>query len=135
MEWPCKMFNQVSTREQPSVHCTMYTRLLHPKHLDGIWIGQDQYRLPLAPLNEFPDPWCGKMSGRGIKRSYNFKWSGKKRVPDMGEKWFEKVSKNFLDSVFFQTISPHCLGLFFFFRTLKMISSLYTPWSVGVCPV
>ena len=28
-------------------------RLLHPHYLDGIWIGQDQYRLPLAPLNEF----------------------------------------------------------------------------------
>ena len=34
------------------------TRLLHPQHLDGIWIGQDQYRLPLAPLYEFPEPWC-----------------------------------------------------------------------------
>ena len=33
-------------------------RLLHPQHLDGIWIGQDQYRLPLAPLNEFPERWC-----------------------------------------------------------------------------
>ena len=28
---------------------SLLTRLLHPKHLDGIWIGQDQYRLPLAP--------------------------------------------------------------------------------------
>ena len=36
----------------------VYTRLLHPQHLDGIWIGQNQYRLPLAPLNEFPEPWC-----------------------------------------------------------------------------
>ena len=33
-------------------------RLLHLQHLNGIWIGQDQYRLPLAPLNEFPEPWC-----------------------------------------------------------------------------
>ena len=33
-------------------------RLLHPQHLEGIWIGQDQQRLPLAPLNEFPEPWC-----------------------------------------------------------------------------
>ena len=31
-------------------------RLLHPKHLDGIWIGQDQYRMPLAPLSEYPEP-------------------------------------------------------------------------------
>ena len=30
----------------------MVSRLLHPQHLDGIWIGQDLYRLPLAPLNE-----------------------------------------------------------------------------------
>ena len=33
------------------------TRLLHPQHLVGIWIGQDQYRLPLATLNEIPEPW------------------------------------------------------------------------------
>ena len=32
-------------------------RLLHPQHLDGIWIGQNKSRLPLAPLNEFPEPW------------------------------------------------------------------------------
>ena len=37
--------------------CTINTRLLHPKHLDGIWIGQDQYRMPLAPLGEYPEPW------------------------------------------------------------------------------
>ena len=36
----------------------VHARLLHPQHLDGIWIGQDQYRLPLAPLNDFPEPWC-----------------------------------------------------------------------------
>ena len=29
-------------------------RLLHPQHLDRIWIGQDQYRMPLAPLSEYP---------------------------------------------------------------------------------
>ena len=34
------------------------SRLLHPQHLDRNWIGQNQYRLPLAPLNEFPEPWC-----------------------------------------------------------------------------
>ena len=33
-------------------------KLLHPQHLDGIWVGQDQYRLPLGPLDEFPEPWC-----------------------------------------------------------------------------
>ena len=32
-------------------------RLLHPQHLDGIWIGQHQYRMPLAPLSEYPEPW------------------------------------------------------------------------------
>ena len=37
---------------------TINSRLLHLQHLGGIWIGQDQYRLPLAPLNEFPEPWC-----------------------------------------------------------------------------
>ena len=35
----------------------MDTRLLHPQHLDGIWIGQDQYRMPLAPLSEYPEAW------------------------------------------------------------------------------
>ena len=35
----------------------LYTRLLHPQHLDGIWIGQDQYRMPLASLSEYPEPW------------------------------------------------------------------------------
>ena len=25
-------------------------RLLHPQHLDGIWIGQDQYRLPFTEV-------------------------------------------------------------------------------------
>ena len=36
----------------------IHTRLLHPQHLDGIWIGQDQCRVPLAPLNEFPEACC-----------------------------------------------------------------------------
>ena len=34
----------------------MDTRLLHPQHLDEIWIGQDQYRMPLASLSEYPEP-------------------------------------------------------------------------------
>ena len=33
------------------------TRLLHPQHLDGIWIGQDQYRMPLNSLSDYPEPW------------------------------------------------------------------------------
>ena len=33
-------------------------KLLDPQHLGGIWVGKDQYRLPLAPLNDFPEPWC-----------------------------------------------------------------------------
>ena len=32
-------------------------RLLHPQYLDGIWIGQDQYRMPLTPLSEYPEAW------------------------------------------------------------------------------
>ena len=36
---------------------SMYIRLLHPQHLDGIWIGLIQYRLPYAPLSEYPEPW------------------------------------------------------------------------------
>ena len=34
-----------------------YTRLLHPQHLDGIWTGQTQYRLPYDTLIEYPEPW------------------------------------------------------------------------------
>ena len=45
-------------RDRKRVTSKVDHRLLHPQHLDGIWIGQDQYRLPLAPLNEFPEPWC-----------------------------------------------------------------------------
>jgi hypothetical protein len=53
-------------------HLVRKIRLLHPQHWDGIWIGQDQYRLPLAPLNEFPEPWCWKISRRGIEGTFNF---------------------------------------------------------------
>ena len=38
------------------------SRLIHPQHLGGIWIGQNQYRLPLAPLNEYPESWCWKVA-------------------------------------------------------------------------
>ena len=44
----------------------MDLRLLHPQYLDKIWIGQDQYRMPLAPLSEYPEPWFWKAAGRGI---------------------------------------------------------------------
>ena len=30
----------------------------HAQHLYRIWIGQNQYRLPLVPLNEYTEPWC-----------------------------------------------------------------------------
>ena len=36
----------------------VFSRLLHPQHSDGIWIGLDQCRVPLVPLNEFPEAWC-----------------------------------------------------------------------------
>ena len=35
----------------------LYIRLLHPQHLDEIWIEQGQHRMPLAPLSEYPEPW------------------------------------------------------------------------------
>ena len=139
---------------------------------------QDLYGLPLAPLNEFPEPWCWKMSGRGIERTYrvvfltgpplNFlstgshaNWPGisrsvsshkgilylenlggvqlkkppctifsglnKNRVPDMGEKWFEKKQSSRTSGTLFffkawrkqsprnsWTISPLCI-----FQTTK----------------
>ena len=35
------------------------SRLLHSQHVTGgIGIGQEQYRLPLAPLNEIQEPLC-----------------------------------------------------------------------------
>jgi hypothetical protein len=38
-------------REKTGVYYRGESRLLHPQHLDGIWIGQDQYRMPLASLS------------------------------------------------------------------------------------
>ena len=35
---------------------SIWIRLLHPQHLDGIRIGQDQYRMPLASLSEYQEP-------------------------------------------------------------------------------
>ena len=52
-------------------HLVRKIRLLHPQHLDRIWIRQDQYRLPLAPINEFPEPWSWKTSGRVIEGTYH----------------------------------------------------------------
>ena len=40
-----------------TVHCSLYTRLLHPQHLDGILTGLTPYRVPLDPLIEYPEPW------------------------------------------------------------------------------
>ena len=109
-------------------------RLLHPQHLDGIWIGQDQYRLHLAPINEFPEPWCWKISERvrkatyilsGLKKTESQTWgrncsknfleliipSGlkKNRVPDMGEKWLQEYLFSTLEEIL-----GLCLFLFHF---------------------
>ena len=32
-------------------------RLLYPQHLDGIWTGPLQFRLPYDTLSELPEPW------------------------------------------------------------------------------
>ena len=48
----------------------MNSRLLHPQHLDGIWIGQDQYRMPLASLSEYPNPGSEKLQ-EGVSRALN----------------------------------------------------------------
>ena len=42
----------------------MSPRLLHPQHLDGIWTGQTQCRLPYTPLSEYPEPWSWIVDGR-----------------------------------------------------------------------
>ena len=31
-------------------------RLLHPQHLDGIWLGLTPYRVPLDTLSEYSEP-------------------------------------------------------------------------------
>ena len=48
------------------------SRLLHPQHLDGIWIGLIHYRLPYAPVSEYPEPWLWKVAGSGIKSTCCF---------------------------------------------------------------
>ena len=72
MQLSQQAYQEQQQQQQKQQQEIMAIRLLHPQHLDRIWIGQDQYRLPLAPLNEFPEPCCLKMSGRGIERTYNF---------------------------------------------------------------
>ena len=78
------------------------------------------------------------MSGRGIERYYHFKWSEKNRVPDMGDKWFEKkpsprvswtllffkAGKNRVQEIFglgffFEPFLPHVWDSVFFFQTTK----------------
>ena len=42
----------VSTVFSDRCEAWVLPRLLHPQHLDGVWIGLIQYRLPYAPLSE-----------------------------------------------------------------------------------
>ena len=69
----------------PSVrYSSIGIRLLHPKRLDRIWIGQNQYRLPLAPLNEYPEPWRLKVADRKSRALASLEGRKKNGVPDMG---------------------------------------------------
>ena len=62
------------------------TRLLHLQYLDGIWIEQDKYMLPLAPIISFQNPGAEKCQ-EGVWREFAiFSGLKKNRVPDMGEK-------------------------------------------------
>jgi hypothetical protein len=76
----------------------MLNRLLHPKHLDKLWIGQDQYRLLII-----------------------FSGLIKNRVPDMGKKWLNKNRvQEILGLCFFQTTKNDQFSLYpflTFFRT------------------
>ena len=58
---PC----QSSSKSSCSLGILLYPRLLDPQHLKRIWIGQEQYMMPLAPLCEYPEPWFWKVAGRG----------------------------------------------------------------------
>ena len=40
----------------PNVSLYLFTRLLHPQHLDGSWSGLTPHRLPLDTLSEYPEP-------------------------------------------------------------------------------
>ena len=51
-------------------NCCIYSKLLDPLNLDGIWIGQDQYRLPIAPLIRFQKPGAEKCQEGGIEGTY-----------------------------------------------------------------
>ena len=100
-------------------------RLLHPQHLDGILTGLTLYRVPLDPLvsiqNHGPEK-CQEVRERDL---CFFSVLKKNRVPDMGEKWCKKNRvQEFLDSVFFLTISPPHAWDSVFFRALTFASLL-----------
>ena len=100
---------------------TVSSRLLHPQHLDGIWIGQNQYRLPYAPLSEYPEPWFWKvadgqsraLASLGALRSKTWGWNGVEK---------NRVQK-FLDTY---TPYPPMSGTFFF-KASKTANALDTP--------
>ena len=41
----------------------IFTRLLHPQHLGGIWCGLMPYRMPFDTLIEYPEPWLQQTRG------------------------------------------------------------------------
>jgi hypothetical protein len=48
-----------------SVHCTVSFSI--PNTSDRILIGQKKYRLLLAPLNEYSEPWCWNVADRKFR--------------------------------------------------------------------
>ena len=60
-------------------------RLLHLQHLDGICIGQNQYRLPLDPLMSIQNPGAEKLQTGNLEH-LPIQVLEKNRVPDMGGK-------------------------------------------------
>ena len=79
----------------------------------------------LTPLVSIQNPDSEKFQEVSERGLASFSVLKKNRVPGMGGKWWEKNRvQELLDSVFFHTISPPCLGLCFFQNTKTCKSSL-----------
>ena len=84
----------------------------------------DNVRVRSLTLNEFPEAWCWKVPGRGIERTYNFKWFYWSRT--WGRNGLKKKKTNLGRCFFKKPFLPHVWDSVFF-QTTKMISSLQTP--------
>ena len=102
-------------------------RLLHPQHLDGIWTGQTQYRLPYAPLSEYPEPWSWKVEGRKRRALASFGALKKTESQTWGRNAVKKKSPHISLTLFFSTAFPPHVWDSVFFQSTKTASALDTP--------